>query len=233
MDGIFQFDFGPDSQHHVLGGNDLSAVEHLIFTHSHTDHLYPGDLAMRVPPYAHGQDRPLSVYGNDRVVARLGAALGDVTRLGLELHQIEPFQAVAVGDATLVPLIADHDRHETCLIHLFGHEGRWLLYGHDTGYLPETTWAFLGTWAAAGGRLDVAFLDCTNGPGEGMRFHMGLGGGARVRERLLDLGAARGDTRFVLTHFSHNGGLLHEELVERAGPLGFEVAYDGMEIQAL
>jgi len=35
----------------------------------------------------------------------------------------------------------------------------------------------------------------------------------------------------VATHFSHNGGLLHEQLEEALVPAGFSVAYDGMEIE--
>ena len=32
----------------------------------------------------------------------------------------------------------------------------------------------------------------------------------------------------VLTHFSHNGHMLHDELVAAARPEGFDVAYDGV-----
>jgi len=227
VDAAFQFDFGPDAYHQALTGNDLSAVEHLIFTHSHSDHLAPGDLGMRRPPFAHGVEAPLQVWGNDRVLSGIRGHFGDPGRAGLELHELRPFEAVRLGDAALTPLLADHDRHETCLLHLFERGGRRLLYGHDTGVFPDPTWEFLRSW---GERLDVVLLDCTNGPLPGLRNHMGLEGDAQVRARLLDLGLAGPETRFVATHFSHNGGLMHEELQERAGPLGLEVGYDGMEI---
>ena len=35
-------------------------------------------------------------------------------------------------------------------------------------------------------------------------------------------------TKLVITHFSHNGHLLHEELEKLANPEGFDVAYDGV-----
>jgi phosphoribosyl 1,2-cyclic phosphate phosphodiesterase len=184
---------------------------------------------MRHPPFAHGCERPLQVWGNDKVIGVLAGHFSD-PRSGLALHTLHPFEAVGAGDAMLIPLLADHDKGETCMIHLFGRGGRWLFYGHDTGFPPEATWAYLASWAAQHHRLDVALLDCTNGPGAGRNGHMGLPAAAEVRERLLHLGAAGPHTRFVVTHFSHNGGLLHEELVERAAPLGLEVAYDGMEI---
>lgn len=232
VDGAWQFDFGPDAYAQALAGNDLRALRHLIFTHSHEDHLNPADLGMRRPPFAHGCDEPLHVWGNDRVIGILAPHFSDPARGGLALHALRPFEAIGVGDATLIPLLADHDRNEACLIHLFGRGGRWLLYGHDTGIPPESTWGYLAAWAAQHHRLDVVLLDCTNGPGSGRENHMGLPAAAEVRERLLQIGAAGPGARFVATHFSHNGGLLHDELVARAAPLGLEVAYDGMEITA-
>lgn len=231
VDGAFQFDFGPDAYHQALGGNALAAVEHLVFTHAHADHLAPADLAMRRAPFAHGVDTPLQIWGNARVLAAIQRQFPEPARLGLELHELHPFAPTAVGDATLTPLPADHDPQELCLLHLFERGGRRLLYGHDTGVFPEPTWDFLRSWAPDGGRLDVVLLDCTNGPKPGVHNHMGLDGDAQVRRRLLELGAADERTRFIATHFSHNGGLLHEELVELAGPLGLEIAYDGMEVE--
>ena len=229
VDRTFQFDFGPDAYHQVLCGHDLSAVQHLIFTHSHHDHLIPDDLDLRRPPFAHGVAGPLEIWGNERVVGAIARRFRDPAALGLHLHELRPFAETAVGDARLVPLLADHDKAETCLIHLFGRGGRWLLYGHDTGYFPEATWEHLAAWAAQH-RLDVALLDCTNGPGPGRANHMGLAAAAEVRARLLQLGAAGPQTRFVTTHFSHNGGLLHDQLVAAAAPLGLEVAHDGLEV---
>jgi len=51
-----------------------------------------------------------------------------------------------------------------------------------------------------------------------------------VKERMLAEGMATPETRFIATHFSHNGGLLHAELEERLCPAGFQVAYDGMRV---
>lgn len=232
VDRAFQFDFGPDAYHQALAGNDLSAVEHLIFTHAHSDHLAAGDLGMRHPPFAHGVEAPLQVWGNDRVLAVIRAQFhGDPGRAGLELHELRPFEAVRLGDATLTPLLADHDPHETCLLHLFERGDRRLLYGHDTGVFPEPTWDFLRAWGENGARLHAVLLDCTNGPLPGFRNHMGLEGDAQVRARLIEAGLAGAETRFIATHFSHNGGMLHAELEERARPLGLEVAYDGMEVE--
>lgn len=44
----------------------------------------------------------------------------------------------------------------------------------------------------------------------------------------LGTAAADDDTRFILNHFSHNGGLLHHQLEERGAEAGMEPSYDGM-----
>jgi hypothetical protein len=92
VDGAYQFDFGPDAYHQALAGNDLSLVEHLIFTHVHSAHLAPGDLGMRQVPFAHGVEAPLQVWGNDRVLAGLArqsaelAAVHKRLRIARDLH---------------------------------------------------------------------------------------------------------------------------------------------------
>jgi phosphoribosyl 1,2-cyclic phosphate phosphodiesterase len=46
----------------------------------------------------------------------------------------------------------------------------------------------------------------------------------------VKLGAINDQTRIVPTHFSHNGRMLHEELVQTVLPHGIEVAHDGMRL---
>ena len=55
---------------------------------------------------------------------------------------------------------------------------------------------------------------------------------AEEKQRLLDIGAADDKTVFVLNHFSHNGkDVLYENFSKIAKDYGFEVSYDGMEIE--
>ena len=49
-----------------------------------------------------------------------------------------------------------------------------------------------------------------------------------MKARLAANGSIDASTRMVLTHFSHNGHMLHDELEAAARPEGFDVAYDGV-----
>ncbi len=58
--------------------------------------------------------------------------------------------------------------------------------------------------------------------------HMNMDGVLETIERLRAVGAVTPETRLVATHFSHNGGLLHDQLVAAFATHGVQVAYDGL-----
>jgi phosphoribosyl 1,2-cyclic phosphate phosphodiesterase len=59
---------------------------------------------------------------------------------------------------------------------------------------------------------------------------MGIPDDLKIRHGLFERGAVTQKTMFVLNHFSHNGGLIHDELTKEAEKEGFIAAWDGMEI---
>lgn len=231
FDDALMIDFSADTYLHVLRDNlDLSVLKYLFVTHSHSDHFYPHDLFMRMPPFAHLDTPALTVYGNDCVLARVAKAYGeeryDEEKLEqwLRFHELKMFEPVQAGPYLVTPYRALHDRKEDCMFFSVEKGGKTMLYGHDTGHFPEDSWA-----AMKGKHFDLILLDCTVGPNTDGKNHMGLPDNALMRERFLKEGLADETTRFVVTHFSHNGAVLHEEMVEMAGALGFETAYDGVE----
>ena len=228
VDGIYMVDFPPDNYLHVLRGDlDLTRVEHLFITHAHQDHFYPEDLAMRSEPFAHLSDpKPLHLYGNQKVGQWLCGV--DLERAGVVYHQLEPFQTLRAGEAVVRTLLADHDpKTQRSLLYVLELGGKRLFVGFDTGWFPEETWR-----ALEGAEVDLAILDCTNGKLEGRRGHMGIRAVMEAKARMEEIGALKPNSRVVATHFSHNGGLLYEELVEAFSGYGIEVAYDGMRVEA-
>jgi phosphoribosyl 1,2-cyclic phosphate phosphodiesterase len=57
---------------------------------------------------------------------------------------------------------------------------------------------------------------------------MGIPAIISAKERLEKFGSIDSNSISIATHFSHNGGLLHEELEDELSRYGFIVAYDGM-----
>ena len=222
-------DFGPDSFAQMLRfGLDYHRLEHLLITHSHADHLCAQELHYRGEGFVAGPLRTLNIYGNATVGAKLAALEHPLEESRARFIEGEPFTPLDLGEGvTATPLVADHaGEDEQALIYLLEREGRALLQANDTGIFPEVTWDFLATK-----QLDVVVIECTYGPQHGGRHHLGAGEVIEVRERLLRLGALTPGARMIATHFSHNGGLLHEELENLLATHEIEVAFDGMQLE--
>jgi phosphoribosyl 1,2-cyclic phosphate phosphodiesterase len=232
LDGTILFDFPPDSYAHYLGGGvDLPAIRHLFVTHSHMDHFFPAELALRGPVFiASTPIETLHIYGNRTVEALLAEAVKNAGFQSCnDFHCMTPFKPVDAEGYTVTALEARHNPKEECLNYIVQREGKALLYAHDTGIYLDATWDFL---AGAGIRFDLVSLDCTGMTGnKGGNGHMGLAGNHEVRCRHFDLGAADKSTVFVVNHFSHNGGLDYDELSAAAGAEGYITSWDGLEIE--
>ena len=53
----------------------------------------------------------------------------------------------------------------------------------------------------------------------------------KAARRFAELGCADENTKFVVNHFSHNGGWLHDELCKEAARYGFIASYDTMALE--
>lgn len=229
IDDIYMVDFSADTYMHKLMYNlNLSKVQHIFVTHSHYDHFYPHDFLMRSPGFAHIKDKEvLKVYGNNAVKERFDNAL-DFLHIedSVIYNLVEPFKCFEAGEAKVMPVLANHSVEEDCYIYIIEIKGKRLLYGHDTGYFSEQTWNEILKC-----RYDGVILDCTFGPLSQRDGHMGIVTCGEIKERLIDTRAADEKTKFVITHFSHNIKIMHEEIEKLAEPFDFIVAYDGFEIE--
>jgi phosphoribosyl 1,2-cyclic phosphate phosphodiesterase len=193
------------------------------------DHFFPDELQLRRPVFVISPMETLNVYGNRAVEAALRALQDKEHAVPCNAFTYaRPFEPLDLDGYRVIPLPALHNRDEECLIYALEHQGKVLLYAHDTGIFPDSTWDYI---AKAGFRFNLVSLDCTMMLDKDGNNHMGVPDNIEVRRRLLSLGAADKDTVFTVSHFSHGGGLNHDELSTAAEKEGFLTAYDGMEIE--
>lgn len=225
IDETLKIDFPPDTYFHMIrDGLDLDLVQDLLITHSHSDHLLADDLYMRLPGYAQTEDRPIHVYGHDLPISKCISVVG-LEQKKFEFHIVRPFVPFEMQTAKVVPLLADHDPMETCLLYYIEKDGKTIFYGHDSGWFPDETWDFLKDK-----KLDLAILECTTGRSKYRRNHMNVDSVLETKAWFEANGVLKPGSQVAVTHFSHNAHLLHEDLTAIFEPHGIQVAYDGMII---
>lgn len=226
IDDLYLVDFPADTYAHALReGIDFGLIEHLFITHSHEDHFYPDDLLMRMAPYAY-PDFPLQLWSNQTVCQKIDRMKEKYSALAIETTPLKAGDTVKAGKYTVTALAAAHMPTENALLYIFDDGEHKLFQAHDTGWFSEETWELL-----AGQKLDLVNFDCTFGPKDNRYGHLGIPNILEIREKMLQIDALKTDGKSVITHFSHNGGFLHEELEAHVKGMDLIVAYDGMTIE--
>ncbi len=229
IDDIYKIDFPPDTYHHIVQyGLDLSRLKYLFFTHSHGDHLAPQELDYARPVFAHNmQNAPIRIYANSKVVRAIKNTCTSKEAL-LELHVAEPFIPIKADNLTFTPIIAEHSKTELCLNYIIQSDTATVLYASDTGKYGRETMSFLHNH-----KFDALIVECTFGAISPHRAesHMNLDAVVDLRDNLSRSGSLKPSARTIITHFSHNMGLLHDELEQLAEKHGIGVAYDGIVIE--
>lgn len=234
LDGELSIDFPPDAYAHAVErGVDLSKIAYLLVTHSHMDHFYAHDFILRGYKYAHDMTAPvLTIFGNREVcdVFREDTRREMKAEVApnVQLRMVGTFQEIAFDDWRAYTFPAHHSSAEP-LLYLVERGGKRVLHLTDTGRLPDESMDFLKTMKK---RADVVNLDCTFlwDDADPNARHMNLKEVAYTIGRLERAGVVDGDTKKVITHFSHNSAPTAEALARAEREYGVIAAYDGMTL---
>ena len=240
IDDELGIEFPPDAYYHALRFNvDLTKVKHLLITHSHMDHFYAHDFILRGYKYTSEPSLPLTIYGNAEVVKVFQECtrreMKDSVAPNYTLKQIAPFQSFSIEDEYVItPLLAQHSKEEEALLYLIEKGDKAYLHLTDTGRLPKSTLDYLEKYCNAKGKtVDFVTFDCTFlrvTAGEVSR-HMGLEDNKAMQEEFIRRKIADGHTRYAITHYSHNGAPLLENLERMGKEYGYIPAFDGLCIE--
>ena len=233
IDGKILIDFPPDTYTHALNYLlQLGQIQHLLITHSHMDHFFPVELIHRHEHFGHNAKGMLHVYGNEAVEkAFYDAVLIDRFKVhpldeAVRFVRLEPFADFEADGYHITPVPADHDKRENCFIYIIQKDGKCLFYGHDTGLkMSDAAWDYILSC-----KYDLISIDATMGRQHSDGYHMGLPDDLSFVAIMEEHECIRADTVKVINHFSHNGGMTHEELEIFAEEHGLIAAYDGMAV---
>lgn len=235
VDNKILIDFPADTYMHMINGNvDLVNIHTILLTHAHEDHLVPSELRMRDSNkfcYGGEECQDLVVYSSSASGKVLTDNLGDET--AYKSHRVKnkvvvPFIPLEIEGYTIIPIKASHAFELDSYNYIIKKDGKSLLYAVDTGYFLDETWEYLENNEKC---FDTVVLESSFLDAPGVKTHMGIPDNIKVRERLLEKGLANENTKFYLTHMSHYRSPLQEETENRVRPLGFNVAYDNLEVE--
>lgn len=220
-------DLPADTYHHFLTNNiEGHKIKYLLVTHSHQDHFYMEELAMRHDPFAHNMEaEKVHVIASQGAFEKLKNMNG-IEKFGIDYTEIKPFEAVSFGEYKVTGLPANHYKGDGALIYIIEHGGKKILYAHDTGYFYDEAFDYISENKIA---FDMITLDCNmcDEKVSDHASHMGFYNIERVLEKLVQMGAVTDKTIKFVNHFSHNSAPFQERIEELAKPMGCLVSYDG------
>lgn len=201
LDNRILLDCGPEVPRAASrSGRTLAAVEHILLTHSHPDHL--GPMALLFRSWA-GRTEPLQVLGPPDAL--------DLCRDWVGPHDPVTFtpladdQSITLGTYDVRALEATHEV-PTLLYDIADQSGSRIFWATDTGPLAPSTIAQLENVS-----FDALFLEETFGfktdHGTG---HHDLPSFARTVSALREVGAVTDRTDIVAVHLGHHNPLAHE-----------------------
>ena len=228
-------DFPPEAYiHSLMRGIDYSRLKYIFVTHSHMDHFYAHDFILRGYRYAGDFDGILNIYGNREVASVFAECtrreMKPVVAANVAFNKIFPYGKYRAGGYEIMTVPANHGTAEDAVLFYISDGGRGYLHLHDTALPDRDIYRFLSENGAA---ADVVALDCTYADRTGIARprHMNIEDCAEVMDELLRHGVCGGHTRFVITHFSHNGNPLTSRLAALEREYNVIAAYDGMELE--
>ncbi|MBR5613855.1 MAG: hypothetical protein IKW64_00945 [Clostridia bacterium] len=232
IDDTLGIDFPADTYLHILNyGLPVTDISTFIITHKHSDHFYVNDFFMHSPGYAYvPEDKEIDIYttklGYDYAAEALVGAFG----VSVRCHLIEDFVPFVTKEGYKVtPLKADHC--VDAVIFLIEKDGKCVLHSNDTGYYPKETWDWLEKNRTY---INFAEFDCTmcgfNTENDRHHNHSNFSTVENIKRRLEKMGCINEQTICVLNHFSHNYGMIYDDLKKYGDAKGYLTAYDGLEV---
>lgn len=234
IDGKLLIDLPAATHAHCLaGGFGLGNIGHLLVTHTHSDHYAPQILDTRGDDFARDMKaEKLHIYGNEEAARKFEGTFAmfpirKSIRDNIVLHRVHAYEPFHAGEYEITPLKAHHAPEEEPFNYIIDDGKSVLLYLVDTGYPFEETLGFL---LSCGKKYDCVVMDSTMGVNyyEG---HMNFEEDKKLKEYLCGKGVCGEQTKFVITHVTHNHAGLHEEIEEYFKKYGIDVAFDGFVLE--
>ncbi len=224
----------------ILNDVCFADVEHVLYTHMHSDHMNYNMIWERFVRQEGGVN-PLNIYvaedaynffsqyyTNTPVTEGTEEYLSPKNVNIIRLNFEEKYN---IDNFTVTPLKGRHDTafEKNSANYLIEYDGKKLYYALDSGYFLEETFDRLKD-----SELDVFICECTFPVENGnCSVHMDLSTCIKNLDTLYEINAITKDTKIYISHIA-SVGMTHEEIADYFSKLNtdynIQIAYDGLNI---
>jgi len=235
IDNKILVDFGPDivASSQKLG-LDLSKIELLLVTHSHEDHLYVPNFAMRQKAFNENFDELINmtvIASNDVIEIITKNEYSIDAKLILKV--VIPFEVYEFAEYKIIPLPANHyvREKERGLLYLIQKDGKTLFYATDTGPFDSIYVKDLKERTNLN-KINLLIMDATLGFAKSEYLGHNTYETFLETVELLRKSNLLDDSSMVIAHhFSHHNNPNFRKLQELYSKVNVLVACDGMKIK--
>ena len=144
----------------------------------------------------------------------------------LRFHTVHAFADFEAGEHRVLTLPARHGNKEEALLYCVQKKDKTFLWLNDSGPLYDEIYPFL---AEKGIVADLVSFDCTFADEKepSSERHMNIFQNMQARDKMTEYRLVKADTKYYVTHFSHNSAPFREEMERMAERYGFIAAHDG------
>lgn len=235
-------DLGIDAIPQSMKYGNLIKLKHILYTHTHEDHLNP-HIIMMLNWNKQNLDFPINYYFTEdayNIVSEwkktewiIKGKVGEIEKEGMvKFHKLEYGKKYKISDFEVVPFKGKHigNMKETSAMYLVTlPNGKTLFYGLDSGrYFDETIDALKNY------KIDIFISEATFGVDKKCEFgmHQNMHEVCDLMQTLYKQGTVTDDTKLYLTHISHRSSFddMQKAIFDLKFPIETALAYDGLKI---
>lgn len=231
-------DLGPDTQSAMMMYNkDMGKIKYLLETHIHIDHYDEGLLITRIPYMGMINHEKLEIVALDSCMKILSNRIHRYEKadliseegqkiLNVHSNTIKPGEKIKLGDYEIKAIHTDHDKKHGSILYVVKQNDKTVFYATDTTPLSDKALDQLSEY-----KLDVVIMDHSFGDVDYCFAHLNARLFKEQIQKMDFLDIIDENTKIFGTHISHESNPYHELLQEKAKQSGYDIAYDGMEIE--
>ena len=231
-------DLGPDVQTSMnMYDKNMNNIQYLLQTHIHTDHYDPGILTTRIPYMVSKNQKTLELYTHPKCLNVISKNIFKYEKVNIKSKEgseklnvysnpIISGEKVEFGNYKVKAIDCNHDKKHGSLLYVVSQKEKHIFYATDTPALTDKALEQLKEF-----KLDVVLMDHTFGDKDYSFSHLNEKLFIEQIEKMKNLGIIDNNTKIYATHISHDGNSYHEIADKRAISKGYNIAYDGLEIE--